>query len=112
MTPDNIEELREKLIDSIDDRRFDDDYPKTILYKDIEYIIDKVLPVVLALITTECNRVEDETRKHMYTEIEVRLAVNKALSAKTTQEMVAAILEDVSYELAQLQHTLEKGQPQ
>lgn len=42
------DELRELLIDAVDDRRFDDGFPAKILYKDIEYVIDLILPKVTA----------------------------------------------------------------
>lgn len=43
--------LRERLIDAIDNRRFDNEFPEGLLYKDIEWLVDNcLLPQVEAAV--------------------------------------------------------------
>jgi hypothetical protein len=62
MTDPQQAQLREALIDTVDNRRFDADYPAGLLYKDIEYVVGLLLPVF----AQAARRVEVETAKAIW----------------------------------------------
>ena len=48
------DELREKLIDKLDDQRFSDNVVnEKLLYKDVEWIVDELMPVIVAYTTNK-----------------------------------------------------------